>query len=141
VPVLARFCAARLERLLFEAVTIRVCPFQFIQICFLANRAHDLLLAIHEVHDVVQALFARQLLFKVASLLNVVQAPQMIQGVFAVPDYLTRATFAPIFWVKTRTTGDVTGSLPRVQVYFCVPFAATTFILPRFMLRHGKSAF
>jgi hypothetical protein len=91
---------------------------------------------------VIKALIARQLLLKVATLLNVVlQAPQMIQGIFAVPDDLTRTTFAPVLRIKTRTTGNVTGSLPRKQVYFRVAFTATTLVLPGFMLRHGKSGF
>jgi hypothetical protein len=75
-----------MEKLLLKAIALRVCPFQFFQICFLANCTHDLLLAVHEVHDVIQALVARQLLLEVASLLDVVQAPQMIQGILTVPD-------------------------------------------------------
>jgi hypothetical protein len=79
-----------MKKLLLKAIAFRVRPFQFFQICFLANCTYDLLLAVHEVHDVIQALFARQLLFEVASLLDVVpQAPQIIQGVFTVPDDLT----------------------------------------------------
>lgn len=79
-----------------------------------------------------------QLFLKVAPFLDSIsfQSFQIAYSVTAVPDDLARSTFAPVFWVRTRTTSYVTGPLSRKQIDFNLVSTSTTFILPRLRIRY-----